>query len=111
MTGSEIDTFTARLAVFTDKGLNLDVAESVADKLVTRDRESDDRALCLECLHLAGHGSWRCGNWQRAGIAINARDAGLPAELVRKLQRCDGFTDSIHFQNHQGGHHGQAQTN
>jgi len=93
MTGAEIDTFTARLARFTDKGLNLDVAESVADKLVTRDRESDDRALCLECLHLAGQaaGSWRCGNWQVAAVAIKSRDAQLPGELAFQLQRCDGF--------------------
>ena len=36
----------------------------------------------------------RCGNWQAAGIAIRARDAVLPADLVRLLQRCDGFTDT-----------------
>lgn len=91
MTGSEIDAFTARLARFTDKGLTTDDGEALADKLVTRDRESDDRRLCLECLHLAGYaGSWQCRNWQRAGVAIKARDAGLPGDLVRTLQRCDG---------------------
>ena len=96
MTGREIDTFTARLARFTDKGLMLDDAEKLADKLVTRDRESDDRRLCLECVHLAGHaaGAWGCRGWQRAGVAIKSRDAGLPSELVSKLQRCDGFKDS-----------------
>lgn len=93
MTGAEIDTFTARLACFTDKGLTLDDGEALADKLVMRDRESDDRRLCLECTHLAGHGVTRgCRNWQRAGIANQARDAGLPGELVRKLQWCNGFT-------------------
>ena len=93
MTGAEIDTFTARLARFTDKGLPLDDAERMADKLVTRDREGDDRRLCLECGHLAGHaaGSWGCRAWQRAGVAIRARDAQLPGDLVRQLQRCDGF--------------------
>ena len=96
MNGREIDTFTARLARFTDKGLMLDDAEKLADKLVTRDRESDDRRLCLECVHLAGHaaGAWGCRGWQRAGVAIKSRDAGLPSELVSKLQRCDGFKDS-----------------
>ena len=96
MNGAEIDAFTARLARFTERGLGLDDAEKLADKLVTRDRESDDRRLCLECVHLAGHaaGAWGCRGWQRAGVAIKSRDAGLPSELVSKLQRCDGFKDS-----------------
>jgi hypothetical protein len=96
MNTAEIDTFTARLARFTDKGLSLDDGEKLADKLVARDRESDDRRLCLECLHLAGHGagSWRCGAWQAAGVAIRARDAQLPTDFVNLLQRCDGFTGS-----------------
>lgn len=93
MTGREIDTFTARLARFTAKGVIHDDAEQLADKLATRDRDLDDRRLCLECSHLSGFaGSWRCRNWQRAGIALQARDAGLPGDLVRLLQRCDGFT-------------------
>ena len=53
MTGAEIDTFTARLARFTDKGLlDLDAGERLADKLVIRGREQDDRRQCLECTHL-----------------------------------------------------------
>lgn len=47
MNTAEIDTFTARRARFTDKGLTLAVAESLADGLVQRDREMDDRHLCL----------------------------------------------------------------
>ena len=95
MTGREIDTFTARLAGVTDKGLSLEDAEALADKLVTRDRESDDRRLCLECVHLTGHsaGAMRCTNWQRAGVAMRAKDAQLSAALVCQLQRCDGFTE------------------
>ena len=87
MSGQEIDTFTARLARFTDKGLTLAQAEAAADRLVIRDREGDDRALCLECAHLHGAGRWRCGNWQPADVA---RDRLAP-ELVAKLQRCPGF--------------------
>jgi hypothetical protein len=94
MTGAEIGTFTARLSRFTDKGLNLDDGEALADRLVKRDRDLDDRHLCLECLHLAGHGSWRCSNWQRSGIAGHSRDAQLPGELVCTLQRCGGFSDA-----------------
>ena len=99
MTGREIDTFTARLHHFTRRGLLESDAETLADKLVTRDREADDRRLCLECAHLAGRaGVWGCRNWQRASIVTTARDAQLPAVLVIQPQRCDGFTD----QNQQG---------
>jgi len=84
MNGAELDTFTARLARFTTKGLSAPDAESLADKLVIRDRDTDDRVLCLECRHMAGYGraSWRCGNWQRSGIAINPRSTQLAAGLV-----------------------------
>ena len=95
MTGREIETFTARLVRITDKGVSLNDGEALADKLVMRDRESDDRRLCLECTHLAGHaGHWGCRNWQRAGVAVRARDAGLSAALVMQLQRCDGFKEA-----------------
>ena len=94
MTGAEIDNFKARLSKFGDKGLTATDCEALADKLVKRDRESDDRRVCLECKHLSGVGqtSWRCGNWQAAGIALRPRDAQLPADLVVQLQRCDGFS-------------------
>ena len=93
MKGSEIDLFTARMARFTDKGVRHADAESLVDKLVIRDRDSDDRRLCLECSHLGGYGrtSWRCGNWQAADVARQARDVQLPADLINQLQRCDGF--------------------
>ena len=95
MTGAEIDTFTARLHQFTRCGLAEPDAEKLADKLVNRDRESDDRRLCLECVNLAGHaaGLWGCRNWRRAGVAIKARDAKLSGALVHRLQRCDGFKE------------------
>jgi hypothetical protein len=97
MTGAEIDTFAARLARFNDKGVRQMDVESLADKLVMRDREQDDRRVCLECTHLGGYGatSWRCGNWQAAGVAHRARDAQLPADLVFKHQRCDGLTQAF----------------
>lgn len=87
MNTGEIDTFSVRLARFTDKGVSHDDAELLADKLVHRDREGDDRRLCLECAHLQGFGRWFCGNWQAADMA---RD-GLARDLVLILQRCGGF--------------------
>jgi len=91
------DLFAQRVQTMQGKGINAADAETYADKLVQRDRDLDDRRLCLECLHLHGYGptSWRCGAWQAAGIATQARDAGLSADLVQQLQRCDGFADSI----------------
>lgn len=83
----EIDTFTARLARFTDKGVGYDDAERLADALVARDRQGDDRRLCLECTHLQGTGRWRCGNWKQADVARE----GLARDLVLMLQRCGGF--------------------
>jgi hypothetical protein len=93
MNGAEIDTLTTRQALFTDKGMSLDEAEALADKLVLRDRDADDRRLCLECSNFQGHrtSAWRCGEWQRAGIAQQAKDAQLSAALVLQLQRCSGF--------------------
>ena len=97
MNPRERDTTTARLARFSDKGMTHDDAQLLADKLLIRDRESDDRRLCLECTHLTGYGrtSWRCSNWQRAGVAIRARDNQLPVDLVLQLQRCDGLTHAF----------------
>ena len=89
----EIDTFTARLARFTDKGLPLTHAEKLADRLVTRDRERDNRRLCLECAHLAWSG--HCSNWRAAGAAIRVGNARVPVVLFDQLQHCAGFNDSI----------------
>lgn len=103
MNGAEIDLLTARLNRFTDKGLTVMKGEALADKLVVRDREADDRQSCLECRYLSGYGqsSWRCGNWKAAGIANRSLDAQLPADLVLQLQRCNGFTSQL-TSTHQG---------
>ena len=93
MNTAEIDTFTARLARFTDKGLNLHDAEALADKLVQRDRDEDDRRTCLECAHLQGVGRWGCAAWQQAGVCTRAADAGIAPALVVMLQHCNGFKE------------------
>ena len=66
MNGVEIETFTARLYRFTDKGLPRSDGEALADKLVVRDREQDDRRVCLECRHFAGQWGWVMALWQLA---------------------------------------------
>lgn len=89
MNTAEIDTFTARVLLFTRHGRDTTEAEKLADKLVARDRDGDDRRVCLECRNLRRSGGlWRCGQPHRAGWA----GADLPGDLVNLLQRCDGFT-------------------
>lgn len=89
MNNGEIDAFTPRLARFTDKGPSYNEAERLANALVIRDRDGDDRRLCLECPLLQGFGRWRCGNWQAAGVARQE----LARDLVLTLQRCGGFDE------------------
>ena len=87
MTGHEIDTMVLRTSLFNRRGLSALDAELLADKLVTRDRDTDNRYLCLECQHLSRAGAGRCAQWQRDGLG----QPGLPAGLHRVLQRCNGF--------------------
>lgn len=92
MTGREIDTMAERTALFNRRGLATLEAELLADKLVTRDREADDRRLCLECAHLSrAGGAMRCAQWQWAGLGA----PGIPAGLHLVLQRCDGFKAAL----------------
>lgn len=90
MNSAELETCAARLVRFTDKGESLDDAERLADRLLIRDREGDNRRLCLECAHLHGAGRWRCGNWHRAETG----GTSIQEELVLMLQRCNGFKPS-----------------
>ena len=87
---SEIALFNRRAALFVRRGADEAQAEKLADRLVTRDREDDDRRLCLECRHLQGATPWRCGNWCMAGVAVRSGDAGLARDMVMLLQRCPG---------------------
>lgn len=93
LNSAEICTFAECLRKFADKGLPRADGEALADKLVERDRDRDDRRVCMECKHLTGHGSGllRCRNWLKAGVAIYKGDSQLPADFVVQLQRCEGF--------------------
>lgn len=91
MNEQEVAIFTARLHHFQSKGLRLGDAETLADRLVIRDREQDDRRTCLECQHLAGR--QRCAQWQRAGIG----NPVIPVDLLAQLQRCDAHRQITQF--------------
>lgn len=82
---SEIDAFAAREARFTRMGRTAD-AEHLAERLRLRDRDGDDRRLCLECTWLGDAG--------RCLAAATGRIRGVDKRLEpvqTMLQRCDAF--------------------
>ncbi len=80
----ELDLMQTRITLFTRHNIGVDMAESLADKLMRRDREGDDRSLCLECVRFSGQ---RCGNYFKAGLS----SAGIGG-CSQMLQRCPGFS-------------------
>ena len=86
MNGQELDTLMARQDLFCQRGASAQDAERVADKLVDRDRGEDDRRLCLECRHLRGESTYRCGNARAAGLHPD-----LARDMVLTLQHCHGY--------------------
>ena len=88
---SEIELFNRRAALFVRRGASDTEAERLAETLVQRDREGDSMHACMECRHLQTSGPWRCGNWQAAGVAVRAGDAGLARTMAMQAQRCPGY--------------------
>lgn len=85
-TDAEIDRFNGRMVVFAGKGCNLVRSEAMAERLLYRDRDGDDRRLCLECRNHASNG--RCLAAGRGRIA-GASTYLEPVATI--LQRCEGF--------------------
>lgn len=82
---AEIEAFQRREARFTRMGRVAD-AEHLAERLTLRDRQHDDRRLCLECAALADN--------RRCLVAARGRLAGADRRLEPVptiLQRCEGF--------------------
>ena len=79
----EIKTFHSRVLRFSGRA----DAEQLADRLVRRDREGDDRVMCIECLHMKGM------------ICHNSKEAVmhpmLGGNFVDQLQRCKGFSNFL----------------
>jgi hypothetical protein len=88
MNGAELEQFAKRAQQFTRRGITAEAAETMADRLVIRDREQDDRRTCLEC---ATYRPGRCSDHRRAGL--QAPDVGR--DLAMLLQRCPGFQPSM----------------
>ena len=84
MNGAELATFASRTQRFTWRGVTTDDAEALADRLVIRDRQQDERRVCLEC---SNHRPGRCGNYRAARL----HSPELGRDLAELLQRCPGF--------------------
>ncbi|MEJ8813382.1 hypothetical protein WKW77_20005 [Variovorax ureilyticus] len=82
MTGAEIELMLARQALFSSRGLRVADAEALSDSLMRRDREMDDRRLCLECANLRG---------KTCAVPAIAGAGAIVQALVRLPQRCAGF--------------------
>ena len=93
MNTDEIAIFQARVSRYKSRGLDAEKSETLADKLLIRDREqgADDRISCLECRHLVNVKGWYCKNWQQSMVCNRERDAYVGTDWVMLLQRCDGF--------------------
>lgn len=86
LSDAEVEAFAARLERFTKRGLSLDAAEALAERLAIRDAEGDDRRMCLECSYLGALG--------RCIAAATGRLPGASRQLEPVqtiLQRCEAF--------------------
>lgn len=83
-TRQEEARFTQRMNLFFGR----DDAKELAQRLMIRDREQDDRRLCLECRHFKPH-RLECNNFEWAGFT----QPKLGSNWVSQLQRCLGFEE------------------
>lgn len=78
-TGQETALYTARLQAFQSKGIADDDAETLANRLIERDRQLDDRRSCAEC---SGYYADRC----------KYHLSPIGESTIQTLHRCKGFT-------------------
>ena len=83
-TDADIARFLDRRARLLRWGWPEPEAEKLAERLVKRDREQDDRVSCADCRH---YRPGRCGN-HRAAL-LHSHEVGR--DLAAMLQRCPGF--------------------
>ncbi len=80
-----------RIGLFTRRGLPVERAEALADRLTLRDADRDDRRVCAECSKVtADHPKFGRGCADaRAGLIRGASRHMSP--LMEILQRCERF--------------------
>jgi hypothetical protein len=87
---AEIALFVKRVGLLLRHGAGSDRADALAERLVLRDRDDDDRRMCLECAELAVSG--RClaaGRGEIAGVD------GKMEPVVNVLMRCPAFLPAL----------------
>jgi hypothetical protein len=83
---AEAHSFRKRQALMLARGYAPEDAEAVAEALTLRDRQGDDRRICLECTHFGEHGRCLAASAGR----ISGADRRLePVPTI--LQRCEAF--------------------
>jgi hypothetical protein len=83
----ELARMMKRTEAFERMGLTPDEVDRTVERLLRRDREGDDRRLCIECLHIRSSATgWRC-----------AALGPIPTDWVTiLLQRCPTFKGVRH---------------
>ena len=89
---SELDLFVRRKTEFVARGVDEAQSEELADQLMVRDQDMDDRRMCYECNHLKGFARLRCNNWKAAGISMTSDGAFVGTDFGTLLKRCNGFS-------------------
>lgn len=84
-TEADIARFLDRRARLLRWGWTEPDAERLAERLVKRDRERDERVSCVDCKH---YRPGRCSNHRRAGLA----SPEVSRDIAVMPQRCPGFT-------------------
>ena len=83
---NELTAFTTRVLMLQRRGIEADDADNLAERLTLRDRDGDDRRMCVECSHLGDGG--RC--LAAAAGRVHGADRRLePVPTI--LQRCEAF--------------------
>ena len=103
---ADIGRFQARVAAVQRRGFGIQDAEDLAERQTLRDRQADDRHMCLECRDLESTG--RCAAARRGGI--HGADRRMePVQTI--LMRCHVFQPTLRARANQEGtddadHHG-----
>jgi len=87
-TDADIARFETRRARLLRWGWAEPDAEALAERLVIRDRERDDRVSCTDCQHYRPN---HCGNHRRAGLSTSE----IARDLAALMQRCPGFKPEV----------------
>jgi hypothetical protein len=84
----ELARMMKRTEAFERMGLTFDEIDLVVDRLLRRDREGDDRHLCIECMRIRSSATgWRC----------DALRGAIPPDWATiQLQRCPTFKEVSH---------------